>query len=125
MVIAKGKSKINTYWLKEVASSASGNNSLVQTAVTRVTGTTGNAVVGTGTPVVQSQVKIDRQWNVDVLSRLLKQVVARRKCSDKLPKAVTLSFEDAVKQAHSQSTLLEEMVDIIALSKFDAKSAKR
>jgi hypothetical protein len=142
LVIAKGKGEINTYWLKmnafartEVTSSESGHNSLGQEAVTTLVDTTGvpATVVGkvAGTPVIckqkQSQEKSERlvQWNVDVLSRLLKQIVARRKCSGKSHRAVTLSFEDAVIRAHSTKTPLDEMVDIIALPKFNAQAAKK
>lgn len=60
-------------------------------------------------------------WNVEILSRLLKQVIARRNA---LGLEYMLDDEGTLERAEGQ-TVLEEVREIITLPKFDASAAKR
>jgi len=62
------------------------------------------------------------EWNLDVLLRLLKQIVARRKACG-LPPYGTTDVESHVTFADEGNTTIDEVAEIITLPKFNAKAA--
>ena len=65
-------------------------------------------------------------WNVDVLSRLLRQVVARRNVINQMPtsSSTTPSPPCLHSEPNANTTILEEVREIIELPRFDPKVAR-
>lgn len=61
-------------------------------------------------------------WNVDVLSRLLKRIVARRKC---MGRKQNLASADLLLDTRAGETVLDEVVEIIHLPAFNHKAASK
>lgn len=64
------------------------------------------------------------EWNVDVLLRLIKQIVARRK-SLGLPAFGTTDVEANVQFADEDQTTIDEVAEIITLPEFNVKAATK
>ena len=118
-IVAKGKGELDTFWLRcesrgsSIESSRGGSD---------VSSTGGDDLVNDvegelGPAQRQLSEKYQRlvAWNVEVLSRLLKEIAAKRQISGVTPdseeklKAIEMSFDN-------KSLVLDELVDIISLS---------
>jgi class 3 adenylate cyclase len=118
-IVAKGLGELETFWLvlgKERRDSQASSSSMASDALI--------VQDANASACSLSSQKMTRmiEWNVDVLTSLLKQIAAARKGPP------SKSRVDSVAQlAQSTSkmgeTVLDEVKDIIALPKFDAKSA--
>jgi hypothetical protein len=118
-IVAKGKGEMETFWL-QCESRGSSNES--SRGASDISSNGGDDLVhdveGELGPV-QRQLSEKYQrlvaWNVEVLSRLLKEIQAKRQLSGVVPdseekiQAVELSFDNG-------SLVLDELVDIISLS---------
>eukprot|EP00980_Cylindrotheca_fusiformis_P005912 scaffold1246_cov134-Cylindrotheca_fusiformis.AAC.4 len=131
-VFVKGKGDMQTYWLKtKVAkgskpSQARRDMPTVDEAASVSSGSSraGEADDNFGIDGVEAMTKIERlvEWNVEVLSPLLQQIVASRG-GDILSRDPFLSEEEAT--IGTGETVLEEFVPIIPLKRFDAGELSR
>jgi class 3 adenylate cyclase len=123
-VYAKGKGEMQTYWLSFVASGGSSGPSHAASSEQDVNETR-NDREGTFEPKSDKQEahmaleKTQRlvAWNSDVLLRLLKQIVARRKASD-LPLRGTAKLDES-KYVQAGISVIDEVREIITLPTFD------
>ena len=142
VVLAKGKGALKTYWLK-ITSRSDRGESQAETS----TGASSerdrddahfNDEASNGKSANEKNFKESRQyqqlssnktkrlieWNVDVLKRLLKEVVARRQATmDRKQKSQTEIYQPEME--HNQEagkTVIDEVVEIIHLPKYNAKS---
>jgi class 3 adenylate cyclase len=111
VVIAKGKGEMTTFWLSVKGGSGSDN------------------LEKNDTTSIPSQMEVNPKtvrlvlWNVDVLQRLLKLIIAKRNAETNLKQPVdTISnFESSIGKS---GMVLDEMVEVVTLPKFNAKAAK-
>ena len=141
-VIAKGKGSLQTYWLKiQEASSCSGS----RTTTSQTTGTnTASSVIGRKTDSIvtpqfeqapqtlqvvneESKTVLDSlspkvqrlvKWNVELLLKSLREVVARRISLGTLKPP---SKRQSKKLASNNGTVLQEVHEVLDLPQFDAK----
>jgi hypothetical protein len=127
MVEAKGKGKMQTYWVKaaahdEVPSANTTNTSNSSTDVCNDIALLENTFTNNADVQRLLSKKVARliDWNVDVLQKLLKQIAARRQSNrgSYLQSSPPL-FSDR------GTTPLQEVVEIIELPKFDARAMKK
>ncbi|CAB9506494.1 Receptor-type guanylate cyclase gcy [Seminavis robusta] len=123
----KGKGVMQTYWLRIFAESSSGASSM-GTAMSEfggddaVAGLVGNLAPSMD-PSKQQEVeeaKLNRlvNWNVDILSKVLKQIMARRKANPpKLP-----AKPEKTNVNNKKGPMLDEVVDVVNLPQFDSKN---
>ncbi|CAB9525455.1 Receptor-type guanylate cyclase gcy (Partial), partial [Seminavis robusta] len=123
----KGKGVMQTYWLRIFAESSSGASSM-GTAMSEfggddaVAGLVGNLAPSMD-PSKQQEVeeaKLNRlvSWNVDILSKVLKQIMARRKANPpKLP-----AKPEKTNVNNKKGPMLDEVVDVVNLPQFDSKN---
>jgi class 3 adenylate cyclase len=121
-IVAKGLGELETFWLvlsKERSDGASvaGDTVSVQSDVKSIDEEAETTVCSLSSKKMTRLV----EWNVDVLFRLLKQIVAAR--SGQPSKRRT----DHVAETSSTTgkTVLDEVTDIISLPKFDAETAEK
>jgi hypothetical protein len=134
-VVAKGKGEIQTYWLlsdEEVASGTSGESGkagaplvpVVQAMQPRL----GFNAVNILDPESTLPPRIKRlvDWNVDVLKRLLKQIVAKRNTlnNEKYDISHPIMMRTEV-DIGCDTFVLDEVSEIIKLPKFDAKAKQQ
>lgn len=126
-VFAKGKGEMQTYWLEladklETSSMASGSGGAVLEPEIKDEENKQNVDVAiekkTGVDAGKCGRLVD--WNVEVLLRLLKQVVARRESQGRKITGVVIN-ELELKPARGQ-TVLDEVKEIITLPQFDAST---
>jgi hypothetical protein len=136
-VEAKGKGKLQTYWLlpqNEVTSStiAAGDHSEIaiedkEAPKAPIPDTISSTLLNLSTATVEEieaalPLKVQRfvRWNVDVLMRLLKQIVAKRNAvGNRHHYDLTVkSLENDIKR---KFYVLDEVVEIIPLPEFDHK----
>ncbi|EEC43180.1 predicted protein [Phaeodactylum tricornutum CCAP 1055/1] len=138
-IVAKGKGELNTFWLSvgdvgkgrsttdtthssdDVLAPNNYNSSVALDSLMTTSAESDQQVYN----LVSNKTSRLIDWNVDVLSRLIKQIVARRKAS-KVPK------KDSSKQYFcpgdnrgAGTTVLDEVTEILALPEFDADAARR
>ena len=138
---AKGKGFLDTFWLEMKKQSSHSETSGKSAASSE-----SNGSVHLDMPHLQSlsnkagaemsidptlPAKIQRrvQWNVDVLLRLLRKIVARRNAVNKIAKEEgTFKFdrpkEGVVNSLEDGKTVLHEVAEIIELPKYNAKAAR-
>ena len=125
-VHAKGKGALQTFWIVDQTVNSSDSKSVHESASTKGIVKEATSRRGSMSKNEQSATdgKTDRliNWNVDVLQRLLKQVVARRISLDLAASRVDKEAE-ALNDSHSGS-VLSEVKEIIALPYFNAASFK-
>jgi hypothetical protein len=134
VVVAKGKGEMKTFWLlpkdstnpeefsrdvKEQTSALKGDTKALQDSAPTIVD--GIPLRTTMSPKVARLV----DWNVDVLKRLLKLIVAKRAA----PQARSSNSSDAVRRAEAamlcnRSMPLNEVAEIITLPKFDGKTQR-
>lgn len=133
-ILAKGKGVLQTYFLNLRAGSSEsgstkapsqadshgsksvspGENRLKPT-LSRVEEDTGGCDDGDSLPKKATRLV---HWNVDILAKILKQIVAHRLSSN----VKTLSKAQLKHLTYTNSDLFKEVKDVIALPKFDAKT---
>jgi class 3 adenylate cyclase len=128
-VVAKGKGEMQTYWLavgssrgKRDTQSENGISDGVSDAGSEYEYTATKESLAISAAQREYQTVSDKttrliKWNVDVLIRLLKQVEARRSCSDNV-EATTALVENDEKGA--DQTVLDEVKEIVQLPTFNA-----
>jgi 3'5'-cyclic nucleotide phosphodiesterase len=125
VVEAKGKGRMQTYWLelKHGKSSASDSGSTNDTSDTYSDRDDSSSNMSEWSDAHMESNRNARlvDWTVEVLRKLLKQVVARREA-----KGVSGSHARDLKITRSEgSTVLEEVAEVISLPAFDAKVARK
>jgi Adenylate and Guanylate cyclase catalytic domain len=129
MIEAKGKGKLQTYWARVMSDSAKSSVAPV------IKGGKVHFEEPMDDQMIENRFSADSNvqrllnnkttrlidWNVDVLQRLLRQVIARRQAMRTMPHTVPAqSF-----LTETGKTPLQEVVEIIALPEFDARVVKR
>ncbi len=145
-VEAKGKGKLQTYWLLLKDEMSGGGSSIGDLSSSDRTGIDEDFYNGnqslTATPVpheiarrsflkaqcaddVELPVKIDRlvKWNVEVLLRLLKQIVAKRRAVGST-RNNDMALTQAEGEIRKKFMVLDEVVEIISLPGFDQRIYK-
>jgi hypothetical protein len=148
-VEAKGKGKLQTFWLllkEETATSGSSTGELSssdtagldeelqhidQLAAVNATPvpqeiTRRRYLMASCADDVELPIRIERliKWNVDVLVRLLKQIVSKRNAMGR-PQNNEMSLTTAEGEIRQKFMVLDEVVDIIPLPGFDPQIYKR
>jgi 3'5'-cyclic nucleotide phosphodiesterase len=125
VVEAKGKGRMQTYWLelKHGKSSASGSGSTKDTSDTYSDRDDSSSNMSEWSDTYLDANRNTRlvDWTVEVLRKLLKQVVARREAKGT---AISNARDFKITQAEG-STVLDEVAEVIALPAFDAKVARK
>ncbi|CAJ1960722.1 unnamed protein product [Cylindrotheca closterium] len=141
LVTAKGKGKLQTYWLltKQEEASINITSHAVDSAFTDDEASQSGSGIFLNSPSVNSEFSLDLgtstlediekslpsrtrrlcQWNVDVLTRLLKQIVAHRLASDLGNKDWESDLSRREKEIRRHISVLDEVVEIIPLPGFD------
>jgi len=129
MVEAKGKGKMQTYWVEPQSAARS-----VKTTMTTTTTTSSDKpeLVPEGEPILDDKENRLVGWNVDVFTKLLQQIVAHREASMtsrksskdimQLTPLYSLAMDARTNGGH---TVLDEVKEIIELPAFDPKTASR
>jgi class 3 adenylate cyclase len=131
IVEAKGKGRMQTYWVdivkrsdgRSTVSSDESRTSYDDTATYTAANVDESELMGDDKVQRLMSDKTNRliDWNCDVLIRLLKQIVAARDAAgEKVEGAPPLLLEGNVEQ-----TCLEEVIEIITLPEFDAKVLRK
>ena len=141
-VFAKGKGTLQTYWLKILAeshhtgsnmTSMSGASYTSQEALARkqalVLGPTPEQSCHpipnmdeeeTSFSLLSKKKQRLVSWNVDILAKILCQIMARRASLDKPVKKI--SKRSSLQRRNTGNSLLDEVKDVLALPQFDAKT---
>lgn len=128
-VTAKGKGVMTTFWLSMAEHSSSDARSTSRGS------TDDDDMVETKpeSPLVASQVNLDTkkmrlvEWNVDVLSRMLKSIIAHRQIMAKSKMSQSISRASSrVDDSSDQrpKMVLDEVAEVIKLPKFHSRSAQ-
>jgi hypothetical protein len=121
VVYAKGKGELQTYWLDigANAGSSTGRDSSSDAGSEIVTELMADEMPGlTSSPHNAKTLRLI-DWNVDVLVRLLKQIVAHRSCVKWQPKGSRATIESRFLTGE-RSMPLDEVQEIIVLPNFEA-----
>lgn len=121
----KGKGDLETWWVKVYVGSACTSNSLGSVAFSEfgaddvlnslmTNQTSGKAA--TEEDVAKTRRLVE--WNVDILTKILKQMVARR-ASNPPKRSSAIDVKDTKK---NEGPLMDEVIDILALPQFDAST---
>ena len=136
-VVAKGKGELETYWLlpkdstnpeefnRDVAEAIKEKNGEIEKAAADA------AKSGIPDPTIMNM-KIQRlvDWNVDVLKRLLKLIVAKRIAADDKQRSRVLTAQSEAVKREEKAILskhempLNEVVEVISMPKFDARTQR-
>lgn len=129
MVTAKGKGKLTTYWLQMGNSTKAHSNSGVTVSSSDSGEDIGNVANVAAPEKAKAAVSKHARlvdWNVEILGKLLKEIVARRaKAKRKTSNENSVQLEaESLALRRRGTTVLEEVQEIIKLPKFDANTAK-
>jgi hypothetical protein len=124
LVSAKGKGKIQTYWLhsphdtiEEAVDKNDGTSSLLVGNRSTLDGITLATLEKSLPPKILRLVR----WNVEILKRLLQSVIAKRQ-GQAAPKKWGSNIEKRERELTRNKQCLEEVAEIIALPKYDHKA---
>ena len=117
-VFAKGKGQMETYWLNVLGGRAGSVRSCISEDLQGFSKSKG-AVYGRPYPGLNEKTHRLVDWNVEMLLRLMKEVVALRSSVAKKPSSSRHSQKTSLKLG---ATPLEEVREIIALPEFDFES---
>lgn len=123
VVVAKGKGALKTFWLGiEVA--RDDNKSDAGSSDCNQSNETGRQAHDTENPhhIVDDKTRRLIEWNVDVLKRLLKEVLAWREGSGRAVKSSFIPNEERLERGH---TVIDEVSEIISLPKLHRASAAK
>lgn len=134
-IVAKGKGEMQTYWLAlEESRSDTQSSADISVRSSEEDGEEENQEPEVVQPEESKAFTISNsrttrliEWNVDVLLRLLKQIVARRRACGDNPPGTTMANETQFELHHAESgkTAIDEVKEIITLPRFDPKVASR
>jgi class 3 adenylate cyclase len=131
-VVAKGKGEMQTYWLdvKGSGSRSSQHSGSVSSDTMNRDPLTSLSASQSDTPTAsEMQTITDKQlrlvdWNVDILKRLLREIVARRDaCGTQEDAAVRVKALEVTKLS-KEDGVLDEVEEIITLPKFDSMATR-
>ena len=135
MVEAKGKGILQTYWLVNEGRGTDDAHSSSGDSVDRPLDIPPGSDQGSKADQVQEAltlVSIDKHqrlvdWNVEILQRLLKQIVARRQCleTSKPRNSIHSKAAPPCFAPMKNQTVLDEVCEIITLPKFDAQAVRK
>ena len=122
-IIAKGKGELQTYWLELTDKAETGSAAEDANAENRNLGDSEHvsAAIAEKTGIDPGKTERLIDWNVEVLLRLLKQVVARRQHQGRETVGLAGTEDLMLKPARGQ-TVLDEVKEIITLPQFDSSS---
>ncbi|CAB9527346.1 Receptor-type guanylate cyclase gcy [Seminavis robusta] len=137
-IVAKGKGEMQTYWLEvKMQSSGSATSKSTESSDHEMENMDASQkcmaikenLSRENAPVIRQKLspKAHRlvKWNVEIISRLLKQVVSRRNELTKLQKRRAPSMDFRVETSREDgTTVIDEVKEIIELPEFDAKAAR-
>jgi len=132
-VFAKGKGEMQTYFLAiKDESRRSGNSEVISAETWNSTSASTNdeeipALKPAGSnrsSFVAARNSRLIEWNVDILSKLLKQVVARREIRQKFFDSVSKAKKHYVAKVAKGSRPIDEVVDVLSLPHFDEEAIK-
>jgi hypothetical protein len=138
-VYAKGKGNVTSYWLCVNSNSSSSEGVSVSGASIQGDGPRTSFTPAALSAKAVSQPEVSREiglnektnrlahWNVDVLSRLLKQMMAQRVAAGAAMRAPDMRFEATMLRLRltQPTNSLDEVVDVIALPQFNARAAQK
>lgn len=124
-VEAKGKGTLSTFWL-DLKSASDGVSKEGESA-------SGGSEADPGDlePEQDNQVVLDEKtsrlvkWNVDILSRYLRKIVARRMASDTPGEYPHKLVTEEIMDRRQEGTVLDHTQDIISMPHFSEKAEKR
>lgn len=121
LVSGKGKGSMQTYWLQSPGEINTENDAEEATLLSKIVNK--NISLDDLEDALPPKVKRLVSWNVEILKKLLQQIVAKKNCSgNKRNYDAQLSKLEA---AYSKRQyILDEVTEIIALPKFDVKAHK-
>lgn len=131
-IVAKGKGEMKTYWVEvkqQSSPSAASRSSCSEGSDTPISplssGLPSNAA---GVPLAKSKLSAKSQrlvaWNVDILSRLLKQIISRRIATNAILGGNAPKVDDDLQSSISTGGPIKEVVEIIELPEYDARAAR-
>jgi class 3 adenylate cyclase len=117
LVMAKGKGKMQTYWIEPRAGGHDRSNSLSHGSFCEISATTS---LSNDT----NEDKIERliEWNTDILARLVKNITARHKIMKPVNKPKKVKTESISGSSHGGEMVLDEVKEIIEMPDFDARN---
>ncbi|CAJ1964594.1 unnamed protein product [Cylindrotheca closterium] len=127
VVTAKGKGEIHTYWLH------SPQDAIAEASQSKITGPPRLSIQSNNSSNLDNMAlaaleqslppKILRlvRWNVEILKKLLQQVIAQRQGQNAAPKRKNQNLDKRESQLSKQKQCLEEVTEIIALPSYDHK----
>jgi class 3 adenylate cyclase len=119
LIEAKGKGKMQTFWVEPKAISPA---FISHDDVSRVSVQSEDAV---SLDDLDDKTKRLVDWNVDILSSLLRQITARREASHSSRKGYKVYEMATPKLNMLEGTVLDEVTEIIELPAFDPQVARR
>jgi len=130
-VVAKGKGEMQTYWIdsgvQRPASNSSGDDPKDAAAALEAVNLTEAMPSRRRASMDELTAEKTRrliEWNVDVLLRLLKQIVAKRLAKKSLDSLQPIDENIALKaQVESGNTVIDEVKEIVNLPGYSAKAA--
>ena len=128
VIYAKGKGKMQTFWLEMRKRSSAGSRSDSKPSMDTSDHSLSNSSVTVSDMGDSQTLELinDRttrlvNWTVEVLRKLLRQVVARREAQG----SATVGPDQLKYKRQSGHTVLDEVAEVIIIPGFDAKVAKR
>jgi hypothetical protein len=121
IIVAKGKGEMQTYWL-ELTNRAGDGVSTTDASSNGSASVSGEVEAPDMTGVHDAKTMRLIDWNVDVLLRLLKQIVARRNAC---PPVEGLSPDEARFSTENGSSTIDEVREIIKLPRFNKAAAMK
>jgi len=127
-VIAKGKGEMQTYWLDVKgdngrSKSSDNSESTASPEMSRVTQARNSSDGEDTKRMSEKQLRLV-DWNVDIMKRLLREIVARRDACELTPDSVSRIRLLEHTKLGKESGVLDEVEEIITLPKFNAKAAE-
>lgn len=126
MVIAKGKGALQTYWLQlktEEAGESSHDEEYTRDTTGRLNGLRIN--VDAAVPRISPKQSRLIDWNTDVLSKLLKDILSRREAAGVKPDPPFQIHQLEIKSLQRDHLVLDEVAEIITLPTFDPLAAEK
>ena len=121
MIEAKGKGRIQTYWLAQGAAHASSSRGSDESSSNM-----GDEVMMDAENVDAAKIQRLIEWNVESLLRILKLIVAEREASGRKPPADNSCMEAFERYTlETDSCFLDEVKEIIELPEFDSSGSRK
>ena len=124
-VEAKGKGKLSTYWLDLKSAADSGTKESSSNGGGRDDGTEGMEHDQNQQVVLDEKAGRLVKWNVDILSRYLRKIVARRMASHGPGEYPQKLLTEEILDRRQEGTILDHTQDIISMPHFSEQVEKR